>query len=345
MSTKKHDRRERVKADVPVGECAVTLVVVRRRFACRHCERTFSEPEPICGERRRLTRRLRQRLGEACGHQTVERVATEFGVSPTTVRRALHEVVAAQQADDTTPLTVLGIDEFSVRKGQRYATGFHDILGKRVVDVVKERTQEAVQEALERLSAPEAIAVVSMDMAASFRAAVQEVLPQAVIVADKFHVVKRVLEALRQVWQRLVRARGPTDPLRAEGKLVLWAREHLRPDQTVALDALLWRHPPLRTAYLLKEDFRRWYRESSAKNARLELRAWRRTLGEVSDLPELRALSGMFDRWQEEILNYFTYRVTQGFVEGKNTYAKALQRRAFGYRNVANLRAHLCLAR
>jgi transposase len=52
----------------------------------------------------------------------------------------------------------------------------------------------------------------------------------------------------------------------------------------------------------------------------------------------------MFALWQEEILNYFTYRVTQGFVEGKNNLAKAFERRAFGYRNVDNLSRHLRLA-
>jgi len=71
------------------------------------------------------------------------------------------------------------------------------------------------------------------------------------------------------------------------------------------------------------------------------LNAWRRMAADLPDLPEFVALGGMFDRWQEEILNYFTYRVTQGFVEGKNNLAKVLERRAFGYRNVDNLAEQL----
>ena len=63
VATKRHDARRRVKADAPIGERAVTLVVVRRRFRCFTCRRPFSEPEPICGERRRLTCRLREQLG------------------------------------------------------------------------------------------------------------------------------------------------------------------------------------------------------------------------------------------------------------------------------------------
>jgi transposase len=344
ITTKRHDARERTKADTPLGERQVSVVVVRRRFRCVPCQCVFTEPDLICGTRRRLTRRLRTQLGQECRHQTVERVAEVHGVSPTTVRRALAEVVAAQPvAEDEAP-KVLGIDEFSLRKGRRYATGLHDLEGRRVIDVFGGRTKETVQSALERLPNPDAVAVVSMDMAGNYRAAVQEVLPQAVIVVDKFHVVKRVTEAVREVWQRVMRGTDPDDPLRSDGRLVLWGKERLTGDKWTKLNALLWRFPPLRQAYLLKEDFRRWYRCSSVPHARLELRAWRRTLVEVRDLPELRALSGMFDRWQEEILNYFTYRVTQGFVEGSNNRAKVFERRAYGYRNVENLRLHLLLA-
>jgi transposase len=342
-TTKRHDARARAKVDEPLGGRTVSVIVVRRRFRCVPCQRVFTEPDAVCGTRRRLTRRLRERLGQECRHQTVQRLAQVHALSPTTVRRCRAEVVAAQPARTAEPVTVLGMDEFSLRKGQRYVTGLHDLNHRRVIDVIKGRTQDKVQEALERLAHPDAITVVSMDMAGNFRAAVQAVLPQATIVADKFHVVKRVTEALRQVWQRLGHGKGRDDPLRTDGRLVLRAREHLSAEQRAQLEPLLWRYPSLRRAYLLKEDFRRWYRTATTATARLELRAWRRTVGELPDLPEFRALAGMFASWQEEILNYFTYRVTQGFVEGTNNRAKVLERRAYGYRNVQNLRLQLLL--
>jgi transposase len=68
-----------------------------------------------------------------------------------------------------------------------------------VLDVIPGRTQAKVQGALERLPYPEAVSVVSMDLAGHYRAAVQEVLPRAAIVVDKFQVVKRVTEAVGAV--------------------------------------------------------------------------------------------------------------------------------------------------
>lgn len=344
VATKLHDARRRVKADRPMGDHAVEVVVIRRRFRCFTCRRPFSEPEPICGPRRRLTRRLREWLGQACRDRPVEHLAHEVGVSPTTVRRARREVVARAAVRPVAAPEVLGIDEFSVRKGQRYATGLHDLPRRRVLDVFKGRTQKKVQEALERLAQRDQIRVVSMDLAGNFRAAVEEVLPDAVIVADKFHVVKRITKAVRQVWRRLLRGKPKDDPLRKDGNLALRAYEHLGPAQRTTLDSLLRTYPVLHRAHRLKEDFRHWYRRCSVKDARLELTAWRRMAADCPALPEFAALAGMFDRWQEEILNYFAHRVTQGFVEGKNNLAKVLERRAFGYRNVDHLRDQLLLA-
>ena len=58
MTTKRHDARERT----------IRVVIVRRRFRCVPCQRVFTEPDAVCGTRRRLTRRLRERLGRECRH-------------------------------------------------------------------------------------------------------------------------------------------------------------------------------------------------------------------------------------------------------------------------------------
>jgi transposase len=345
QTRKCHDVRERVKLDEPLGDRSVLVVVVRRRFRCVRCCRVFTEPDQVAGTRRRLTRRFRERLGRECRHQTTKRIAEVHAISPTTVRRALAEVVATQEVRrEETPLRTLGIDEFSLRKGRHYATGLHDLTGRRVLEVIAGRTQEKVQTALERLRNAEQIAVVSMDMAGAFRAAVQTVLPEAVIVADKFHVIKRVGKAVWQLWRRLLHGKPKDDPLRQDGALALRAYERLSPAERSKLDLLLHTYPLLHRAHRLKEDFRHWYRRCSASDARLELGAWRRMIADLPELPEFQTLAGMFALWQEEILNYFTYRVTQGFVEGKNNLAKAFERRAFGYRNVDNLSRHLRLA-
>lgn len=343
---KVHDRRPRRKRDLALGERPVTVVVVRRRFRCPWDERVFTEPEAeVGGWRRRTTYRLRARLGTAGTAQPVQTVAAQYGVSPTTVERAVQARADAAGVRPTVrPVTRLGIDDFSLRRGRRYATGFHDLEHGRVLDVVEGRTAAVAQAALERLVAPDTVAVVSMDMAQAYRAAVQLVCPAAQITVDKFHVIKRVQEAVRAVWRRLVRGRRRDDPLHRDGRLVLCNRETLTAGEAARLGAVLRQHPDLRRAWLLKEDFRRWYRTASPTGARLELRAWERHVA-ASGIPELVALRGMFRAWREEILSYFTTRVTQGPVEARNLTAKCIQRRGYGYRNLDNFKVRMLLIR
>ncbi len=342
--TKVHDRRRRPKQDEPLGDRPVTVVVVRRRFRCPWDDCLFTEPEEeVGGWRRRTTHRLRARLGEAGCRQPVQHVAAQYGVSPTTVERAVQARADRAGVRPTIrPIRCLGMDDFSLRRGRRYATGFHDLTSGRVLDVVEGRTAEVTAAALERLVAPDTVRVVSMDMAQAYRAAVHLVCPKAQITVDKFHVIKRVQAAVVEVWRRLARGRGRDDPLRRDGRLALCNREDLTDAQWARLRPLVCQYPALRQAWLIKEDFRRWYRTATPATARLELGAWERHIAR-SGIAELVALRGMFREWREEILAYFTTRVTQGPVEARNLTAKRIQRRGCGYRNLGNYTVRLLL--
>ncbi len=344
-TTKQHDARPRAKADEPLGDRQVTVIVVRRRFRCLGCGRVFTEPEPVAGPRRRLTTRLRERLGREGVGQPVAHVADRYKVSPTTVRRAVQlHATAELSRQPLGEVQRVGIDDFSLRRGRRYATGIHDLDSRRLIEVVEGRTSADVQAALLRLPVPDTVTAVSMDMSQAYRAAVHLVLPAAVITADKFHVIARVNEALASVVNRLMKGRTRTDPVRRAARLVLRNREDLDAAAWERLHPVLRQATDLRRAWLLKEDLRRWYRTATAATARLELRAWQRMVADASALPEMQALLSMLTGWGEEILNYFTTRVTQGPVEGKNHRAKVIQRQAYGYRNFANYRLRLLLA-
>jgi transposase len=99
-------------------------------------------------------------------------------------------------------------------------------------------------------------------------------------------------------------------------------------------------YPEVHKAWELKEDFRAWYKETDKMKAEKRLAA----LGEKmiqSGLPEFRSLLPMFSNWHDEILNYFDYRITHSFVEGKNNRIKTIKRMAYGYRNMDNFRMRI----
>ena len=324
------------------------LVLHRRRFRCPECGKVFTEPDEVCGWRRRTTERLRQQLYEEVRHQTVKQVASNYGVGQRFVREcfgryAAEHIEMAGVAKETPE--VLGLDEFSVRKGRRYQTLFCDLRLGRRLEVVDGRDKESAKSYLEKLSEPQKVKVVVMDMHGPYRAAVEECLPDAQIVADKMHVVGLVNRALSKVRRRLQGPGRKEKPEVYEGRyLLLRDPGSLNEEEKNQLDKLLRDYPELRRAWLLKEDFRRWYRQADLQGARLELKAWQREV-EVGGPAEYRGLLRTLEQWREQILNYFPYRVTNGYVEGSNNRTKAIQRQAYGYRNRGNLRLRILLPR
>ena len=60
-------------------------------------------------------------------------------------------------------------------------------------------------------------------------------------------------------------------------------------------------------------------------------------------LSEFKELLHTLTNWREEILNYFDYRITNGFVKGKNNRIKTIKRMAYGYRNMGNFRLRILI--
>lgn len=342
-----HDRRWQKKLDIPLHRQVLVLVLCKRRFHCPQCHKVFTEPDDVCGWRRRTTERLRYEMYQQACHQTVKRVAEVHGVGQRFVRESFASYasrdIAAVAPVGYTP-RVLGIDEFSVRKGHRYQTLFGAPELRRRLEVVDGRDRESAQGYLNKLAEPEKVKVVVIDLSEVYRGAVEMCLPEAEIVADKMHVTGLLNRALDKVRLRKQRVKGEErrGSLYAGRHLLLRKIEDLNEGDKAKLRELLRGDAELKRTWQLKEDFRRWYREADVRGARLELKAWEREVAEGGP-KEYREILPTIKRWREQILNFFTYRVTNGYMEGSNNRTKAIQRQAYGYRNTRNLRLRILL--
>jgi transposase len=92
LSPKQSDRRLRRTRDVPLARRQVSLLLVKRRFWCLTCRRAFTEPDTICGWRRRTTERLRDAIGTQACSRPIAHVAAELDVGPRLVQRCLERV-------------------------------------------------------------------------------------------------------------------------------------------------------------------------------------------------------------------------------------------------------------
>lgn len=344
VSYKEQDRRAQWKRDRRLRDKAVFLKVIKRRFRCLWCGKVFTEPDDVFGLRRRSSYRFRGYLGQEGLHQTVRRLAKREGVGEGLVRRCVAEEMGKRlKATEVTGTPeFIGLDEFSVSGRRLYHTAICNLVDGEVMEVVEGQGRQGVEEYLGKLSQPERVRAVAMDMHEPFRQAIELCLPGAKVVADKFHLIRHINDALDKVRSRLQGGskRGKKRDLFKSRYSLLKGAERLAYWERAKLRSLFAIYPELRQAWVLKESFRGWYKVEDRSQAEQTLGELREMI-EVGSLPEFKELLSMLTNWRDDILNYFNYRITNGFVEGKNNRIKTIKRMAYGYRNMDNFRLRI----
>ena len=344
LSSKEHDHRQQWKQDRRLRDKVVFLRLIKRRFRCLWCGKIFTEPDEVFGPRRRSSRRFRRHLGREALEQTVRMVAQKERVGEGLVRRCVAEEIGrkleARGISETPEL--IGLDEFSVSGRRLYHTAICNLVDKEIMEVVEGLGRQKVEEYLDKLPHPEKIKGVAMDMHESFRQAVQMCLPRAKIVVDKFHLIRHINDALDKIRSRLQGGsrRDKRRDLFKSRYTLLKGVERLSDRERARVSGLFLIYPELREAWLLKEGFRRCYKALDKSQAEETLVMLEERIAN-SALPEFKELLRTLTNWRQEILNYFDYRITNGFVEGKNNRIKTIKRMAYGYRNMSNFRLRI----
>jgi transposase len=202
-----HSRYDRRPADLPSLGQPVTLRLRIRRFYCRHptCHRrTFAEPLPrLMPPRARRTRRLAQaqtRIGLAAGAEAGARLTGHLGMrtSPDTMLRLLHRLPLPRAA----PPRAVGIDDWAIRKGRAYGTLLVDLERRCPIDLLPDRSAVTVTAWLRRHPG---IQIIARDRSTEYARAATAGAPAALQVADRWHLLLNMRQALER-W--LGRAHG-----------------------------------------------------------------------------------------------------------------------------------------
>ena len=128
------------------------------------------------------------------------------------------------------------------------------------------------------------------------------------------------------------------EALKGSRWLLVSNRDTLDPAQQEHLLQVLEADPELRTAYLLKEEFRTIFEKiHDQQQARRFLNAWMLKV-QATHNKYLLGFVNTLRNWFGQILAYFDERISNGFVEGMNRAIRFIISRAFGFRNFDNFR-------
>lgn len=321
-----------------------------RRLRCDACDRTVTEAVPWARHGSDFTRAFEDAVGLMAQKLDKTAVATLFGIAWVTVGKIAERVVAELlDPERLRGLRRIGVDEISFRKRHRYLTVVTDHATGRVVWVAEGRSSAVLKGFFEGLG-PEACAaieIVTMDMSAAYRKAVQEAVPDAQIAYDHFHIAQLAHKALNEVRCGLARdAKNAGSEEAGTIKNMRWPTLHRGdsvPKKHLDLLAALRPDQPLGRAYLLKESLLDVLGGLVPCDDPLEsVKRWTARACRSRLAPFVR-LSRTIRGCLDGIRAFLEHRVTNALAEGTNNKIRLLSHRAYGFHSAAPLIATIYL--
>lgn len=326
---------------VPCWNLPLRLSYAPRRIDCRRCGGPKVELLPWSEGKSRQTTSYRWFLAGWAKKLSWQEVARSFGTSWDSVYRSVQMAVAWGLAHrDLSGIEAIGVDEVAWQKGHRYLTVVYQIRGvKRLLWVAEHRKLRSLL-GFFRMLGPQRSAqlkYVCSDMWRAYLTVIARKAKQATHVLDRYHIVAKMNQAIDEVRaaeaRRLV-ADGHEPVLKHSRWCLLKRAANRTAKQTAKLADLMKYNLKTVKAYLLKEEFQRFWDYRSVPYAARFLVEWCRKTRRTKIEPMVK-VANTIETHAELILNYIDAKgmISAGIVEGLNNKLKLHTKRAYGFRS------------
>lgn len=334
ITTYVKDYRLQTVKDLTVAGNPLIVTVRKRRYICKECNSTFTENNPYIKRYCHFPQRFYfESIKETLTLQSFTSIAKRVGVSVSSIIRWFDKL---NYPHPKLP-ECIAIDEFRGNAGgEKFQCNLSDPVKHKIIDILPNRDSEDLCKHFLEYTYEERAKVkkVVMDLSTLFRSVAKKLFPEAKIIADKFHVIRVVINSLENVRKRIQKEFHDAKRkwFKRSRHLLLKPEYKLTDEDKIELNRMLNSSPELEKAWLLKEKFYEIFRKETRTEAKRELRDWLLLANQLS-VPEFQHCITTFTNWSTEIANIVGENVSNGFIEGSNNKIKVLKRISFGFQN------------
>ncbi len=345
-----HDRLTREWRHLDFFQFEAWLHAEVPRVACSACGKTGQIDVPWAREGSGFTALFEALALSLCKELPVRQAAALLRCSDKQLwRRIDHYVTKARALDDMSEVSIVGIDETSLRKGQNYITVVHDLQTKRLLFACEGRDHQTVVDFCADLKAhggdPDQVKHVCQDMSAAYAKGVALALPHAQISYDRFHVIAMANEAMDGVRRQEMstQPRAVKDALGDNDRKLLksltWGmRRNPQGWSGKQINAMHWlQHSTLKSAraWRLKMALRAVYAKAAQENrgelAKADLIGWI-SWARRSRLEPFKKLANTLKQRIDGVVRGMLDNRSNAYVEAMNGLLQQAKRAARGFR-------------
>lgn len=324
--------------DIPICGWSTWLQYYPREILCPTHGRIV-EDIPWAERYARISYRFEHALLRYCQIMTQKAAAELLRISTSTLSDLLHRsITRLRDGHRIRGLRTIGIDEIAYAKGHKYATLVYDLDRSCVVWVAAGKGRETIDRFFKKVLSKyqrEQIKRASCDMSETYIGAIKEHCPNAILVLDRFHIVKALNAAVDDVRKEQWQAASADQRKALKGlRWLLYRHSSTRSKKgSRTLKNLEKGNNRIYRAWRLKDEFEQLWDFKAPWAAERFLKNWT-TAALRSRLEPLRKFVRTIRKHSTEVLAFVGSRLTNAIAEGLNRVIKMVNNRASGFRSL-----------